>query len=88
MSRLGRSQPFQPVLGWAFLVEAPAASSGSSFSGGLDLNTQIDVYLDGTVYAATPSTDLTTLLSRRLNELSGDATARFKAIISSSGTSN
>lgn len=45
-------------------------------------------YLKGTVYVLTPSNDLTTLWVRRLRELTGDMTARFKAIIVSAGTSN
>lgn len=51
-------------------------------------NDKIQKYLTGTVYVGTASSDLTTNLIRRLKELSGDMTARLKAIIVSSGTSN
>lgn len=49
-----------------------------------DVNTEMFVYLHDVVYAATPSTDLTTLLTRRLGALSGDMTARFLSIMASS----
>lgn len=62
--------------------------NGPSVRGGMDTNTQVYVYLDGTVYAASPSGDLTTLLTRRINALTGEATARFKSIIASAGASN
>lgn len=51
-------------------------------------NEKLQVYLVGTVYVATPSTDLTTMIVRRLGELTGDMTARFKAMILSAGSKN
>lgn len=54
-----------------------------------DLDSQIFVYLHDVVYAGTATNDNTTLLARRLSELTdADATARFKAIIVSSGGAN
>lgn len=49
---------------------------------------KIQTYLTNTVYPGTASTDLTTNLIRRLKQLTGDMTARLKAIVVSSGTSN
>lgn len=52
-----------------------------------DDNAKVQEYLNETVYADA-SKDLTTNIIRRLKQLTGDMTARFKAIISSAGTSN
>ncbi len=52
------------------------------------VNEYLWIYLHDTVYVATPSNDLTTLIVRRLAALTGDMTARFKAMIVSAGTSN
>jgi hypothetical protein len=51
-------------------------------------NGTLQVYLTGTVYVGTASTDLTTNIMRRLKELSGDMTARLKAMIVSGGDKN
>lgn len=53
-----------------------------------DQNSLVQVYLVGTVYAGTASTDLTTNLTRRLAALSGDMTARLQSIIVSAGSKN
>jgi hypothetical protein len=53
-----------------------------------DLNGKVMFYLNGTVYLATPSTDLTTMLTRRIKELGPNATANFKSIIASAGWAN
>lgn len=48
----------------------------------------LQTYLTNTVFIATASLDLTTNVIRRLGQLTGDMTARLKAMIVSSGTSN
>lgn len=45
-------------------------------------------YLINTVYAGVASTDLTSNIIRRLKQLSGEMTARLKAIFSSAGSPN
>jgi hypothetical protein len=52
------------------------------------LNEKVQTYLTVTVYPGTASTDVTFNIIRRLKELTGDMTARLKAIIVSAGTSN
>lgn len=49
---------------------------------------KVQVYLATVVYVGTASTDLTTNWIRRMNALTGDLTARLKAIIVSAGTKN
>lgn len=51
-------------------------------------NSKLQTYLVGTVFVGTASTDLTTNIVRRLLQLTGEMTARLKAMIVSSGTSN
>lgn len=53
-----------------------------------DNNSLLQIYLVGTVYVGDASTDLTTNIMRRLRELTGEMTARFKAMIVSAGSSN
>lgn len=52
------------------------------------LDGKVQTYLTNTVFPASASSDLTTNLIRRLKALTGDMTARLKAIIVSAGTSN
>lgn len=49
---------------------------------------KMQTYLSTVVYVGSASTDLTTNIVRRLLQLSGEMTARLKAMIVSSGTSN
>lgn len=51
-------------------------------------NSKLQTYLTNTVYVGTASTDVTTNIIRRLKQLTGEMTARFKAMIVSAGTSN
>lgn len=51
-------------------------------------NEKVQVLLVGTTYLGQASTDLTTNICRRLRELTGDMTARLKAIIVAAGSSN
>lgn len=51
-------------------------------------NGRLQTYLTTVVYVGTASTDLTTNIIRRLAALTGEMTARFKAMIVSAGTSN
>lgn len=48
-------------------------------------NSKMGTYLTNTIYVGTASTDLTTNIARRLKELTGEMTARFKAIVASAG---
>lgn len=48
-------------------------------------NELLQVYLKETVYVAGPSADLTTNVARRLLELTGEMTARLKAMTVSAG---
>jgi hypothetical protein len=52
------------------------------------VNEKVQVYLIGTVFVGTNSTDLTTNWIRQMKALTGNMTARMKAIIVSAGTSN
>lgn len=45
----------------------------------------MQTYLINTVYVGTASLDNTTNITRRLRELTGEMTARFKAIITAAG---
>ena len=51
-----------------------------------DVNTQLFVYL--TVTLGGVSTDNTTLVRKQVDTLTGEATARLKAVIVSAGTVN
>jgi hypothetical protein len=51
-------------------------------------NSLLQTYLVGTVYLGSASTDLTTNMIRRLLELTGEMTARLKAMVVSAGGSN
>lgn len=51
-------------------------------------NGLLQTYLTNVVYVASASADLTTNIVRRLRELTGDMTARLKAMIVSAGGSN
>lgn len=53
-----------------------------------EVNAVVQTFLKVTVYLGVSSDDATTTLIRRLNELSGDMTARWKAVIAAAGTSN
>lgn len=53
-----------------------------------EVNAKVQTLLVGTTYAGTASGDLTTNTIRRLKELTGEMTARFKAIVAAAGTSN
>lgn len=54
-------------------------------------NAKLSTYLQGVYVASLPGRlpiDLTTLVTRRLKELTGDMTARLKAMIVSAGSKN
>lgn len=51
-------------------------------------NELLQVYAVGTLFVGTSSSDLTTNILRRLAALTGEMTARFKAMIVSAGGSN
>lgn len=51
-------------------------------------NGNLQVYFATVLYVGTSSTDLTTNLIRRLAALTGDMTARLKAIIVTAGDKN
>jgi len=51
-------------------------------------NEKLQIYATDTLYVGTASTDLTTNIIRRLNALTGDMTARLKAMIVSAGSKN
>lgn len=54
-----------------------------------DCSDKLMVHLKGTVYVATPSQDLTTMVTRRIRELTqNEETKRLKAMIVSAGTTN
>ena len=53
-----------------------------------EVNSTVMIYLATVVYVATPSTDLTTMLVRRIAELTGEVTGRVKSVIVSAGASN
>jgi hypothetical protein len=53
-----------------------------------ECNAKMQIYFDQVLYVGTDSADLTTNLVRRLKELTGEMTARFKAIIVAAGSSN
>jgi hypothetical protein len=78
------------LLWWATL-----AASGSGGGGGgpigipqQGINECVQIYLVGTVFVGQASADLTTNIIRELNLMTGDMTARLKALIVSSGTKN
>ncbi len=52
------------------------------------INTHLQKYFKEVLYVGTASNDMTTNLVRRMAALTGDVTARMKAIIVSSGTKN
>ena len=52
------------------------------------INEKLQVYFKGVLYVGTASSDMTTNLVRRIAALTGDVTARVKAIIVSAGTKN
>jgi hypothetical protein len=52
------------------------------------INEHLQIYFKTVLYPAGTSNDLTTSLMRRVSALTGDVTARIKAIIVSSGTKN
>ena len=51
-------------------------------------NEKLQIYLVGTVYVGTASTDLTTNIVRRLAALTGEMTARLLGMIVSAGSKN
>lgn len=52
-------------------------------------NEKLWVYLHDSLYAATPSEDLTTMITRRMAALTNsEMTARLKAMIVTAGSSN
>lgn len=51
-------------------------------------NSKLEVYFQNVLYVGTASLDVTTNLTRRMAALTGDATARLKAIIVAAGGSN
>lgn len=53
-----------------------------------DNDSRMQVYLNETVFAGTASKDVTTNIVRRLGALTGEATARFIAIIKAAGGNN
>lgn len=64
-----------PEISWT-----PATSVGALL---MDVNTRVRKYLSA-LYSAAETSDLTTLWIRRMNELTGDMTARFLKVIQDS----
>jgi hypothetical protein len=51
-------------------------------------NSKMEVYFQTVLYVGSASLDVTTNITRRMAALTGDATARLKAIIVSAGGKN